>query len=89
MSTLSVEGCKQHENAIFFDIYQDWYFDQIEAGLADPNLAFQDICKKISDTMYAILVVDQAQADSYIAMAYAIGDQIGYPLSATVINYTK
>ena len=89
MSALSVEGCIQHENAIFLDTYQDWYFAQIEAGLADPDLAFQDICKKISDTMYAILVVDQAQADSYIAVAYAIADQIGHPLNATVVNYTK
>jgi hypothetical protein len=89
MDHLSTEGCTQHENEIFYDVYEDWHWDQIDSGLADPNLNFQDICKKISDTMYAILVTDQAQADSYIAMAYAIGDQIGYPLKATVVDHTE
>ena len=86
---LSTEGSTQHENYSqneTLNVYADWYFNQVEAGLADPNLVFDDICKKISDTEWSILVIDQAQADSYIAMAYAIGDEIGYPLNHIVVD---
>ena len=86
---LSTEGSTQHENYSqneTSNVYADWYFNQVEAGLADPNLVFDDICKKISDTEWSILVIDQAQADSYIAMAYAIGDEIGYPLNHIVVD---
>jgi|LakMenEpi03Aug12_release.lakeMendotaPanAssembly.Ray.scaffolds.fasta_scaffold824296_2 hypothetical protein len=89
---LSTEGSTQHENYSqneTSNVYADWYFNQVEAGLADPNLVFDDICKKISDTEWSILVIDQAQADSYIAMAYAIGDEIGYPLNHIVVDHTE
>jgi hypothetical protein len=89
---LSTEGSTQHENYSqneTSNVYADWYFNQVEAGLADPNLVFDDICKKISDTEWSILVIDQAQADSYIAMAYAIGDEIGYPLNHIVVDNTE
>ena len=89
---LSTEGSTQHENYSqneTSNVYADWYFNQVEAGLADPNLVFDDIWKKISDTEWSILVIDQAQADSYIAMAYAIGDEIGYPLNHIVVDHTE
>ena len=92
LNCLSIEGCTQHENYSqneISNVYADWYFNQVAAGLADPNLAFDDVCKKISDTEYSILVIDQTQADSYIAMASAIGDEIGYPFTSIVVDYTE
>lgn len=89
ISTTSVEGCTRHEDPLFLDVYLDWHYDQIDSGLADPNLDFTDICKKISDTAYEIFVTDQTQADSYIAMVSAIGEQIGYPVKATVVDHTE
>ena len=92
LNCLSTEGSTQHENYSQnepLNVYADWYFNQVQAGLADPNLVFDDICKKISDTEWSILVIDQAQADSYIAMAYAIGDEIGYPLNHIVVDHTE
>jgi len=86
MDNKSVEGREAHEHE-FQDTnsYQDWYFEQIEAGLADPNRGFVHL-KLAADTVYEILVTDQTQADSYIAMAYAVAERIGYPLSATVVD---
>ena len=86
---MSVEGCTRHEDPFFLNVYLDWYYDQIDSGLADPNLDFTDICQKISDTEYSILVTDQTQADSYIAMVSAIGEQIGYPVNTTVVDHTE
>ena len=86
---LSIEGCTHHENDIFYDTYLDWYYEQVESGLANPNLYFTDICEKISDTEYLILVTDQTQADSYIAMVSAIAEKIGYPVKATVVDHTE
>ncbi len=82
MDNKSVEGREAHEH---INSYQDWYFEQIEAGLADPNRVFVHF-KLAADTVYEILVTDQTQADSYIAMAYAVADRIGDPLSATVVD---
>ena len=86
MDNKSVEGREAHEHA-FQDInsYQDWYYNQIEAGLADPNRIFVPL-KLASDTVYEQLTTGQTQADSYIAMAYETAIKIGYPLSATVVD---
>ena len=86
MDNLSLEGRLTHEEEVG---YVDWYFSQAEAGLADSTLSFTPVYLA-SDSVYEVLVTNQTQADSYIAMAYAIGEKIGYPLNATVVdvNYT-
>ena len=81
----TVAGVEEHMAATE---YQDWLYDQHERGLADPSVIDVPL-EMISDTVAEILVTDQAQADSYIAMATALGERIGYPLSVTtVVDYT-
>ena len=70
------------------EVYLDWYLNQVDVGLADGTKQFC-MHEWTSETVCEILVTDQAQADSYIAMAYALADKIGYPLSATVVDYTE
>jgi hypothetical protein len=79
-------GLEAHENAT---AYTDWYLAQGDAGLVDWAYRFLPHCLA-SPTVYEILVTNQVQADSYIAMAYAEAGKIGHPLSATVVdvNYT-
>lgn len=86
MDNKSVEGRAAHE-AAFLDrkSYQDWYYEQVDAMLADKTTLFIPH-KFASDIVLEFLVTDQAQADSYIAMAYAVAERIGYPLSATVVD---
>jgi hypothetical protein len=86
MDNKTAEGANEHVNN--GGIYQDWYFDQVVAGLADSTKQYS-MYNWTSDTVCEILVTDQAQADSYIAMAYALADEIGYPLSATVVDYVE
>lgn len=86
MDNKTLEGANAH--TYNGEVYQDWYHDQVYAGLADGTRQFS-VYKWISDSVCEILVTDQAQADSYIAMAYALADKIGYPLSATVVDYTE
>ena len=83
---ISVDGRVAHENA-FADLNgpQDWYYDQIDAGLADPSRPFVPLML-VSDTVYELLVTDQAQADSFLATTYAAAEKIGYPLNGTVID---
>ena len=86
MDNKTLEGANAHTNNS--DVYQDWYVDQANAGLANDTTIF-NMYEWTSDTVCEIIVTDQAQADSFIAMAYALADKIGYPLSATVIDYTE
>ena len=86
MDNKTPEGANAHINSS--DVYQDWHFDQVDAGLADGAILF-NVYEWTSETVCEILATDQAQADSYIAMAYALADKIGYPLSATVVDYTE
>ena len=87
----SAKGRQAHESA-YLDVnaYQDWYYEQIDAGLADgrgPYVPF----KLVSDTVYEIIVTDQSQADSYVAMVDALGDRLGFPIagySVTDVDYT-
>ena len=85
MDNKSMEGREAHE-AAYTDkgAYQDWYFDQVDAGLADNRSTFAPYT--VTDAVYEFLMADQAQVDSYIAMAYAVAERIGYPLSATVVD---
>jgi hypothetical protein len=83
MDNKSHEGREAHDD--MWPDHQDWYFEQVEAGLADPTMPIV-LMKLASDTVYELLVTDQTQANSYIAMAYAIAERIGYPLSATVVD---
>lgn len=85
---LSVEGCLAHDTEDFVQTYTDWYYEQIETGRADPNLRWDDVCMKISDTEYSVLVTDQTQADSIIAMVQRTADNIGYPVKFTVMDYS-
>ena len=86
MDNKTFEGANAHTNNA--GVYLDWYYDQVVAGLADTTKQFS-IYEWTSDSVCEILVTDQAQADSYIAMAYALADEIGYPLSATVVDYAE
>jgi|688.fasta_scaffold1779327_1 hypothetical protein len=86
MDNNTPEGANAHTNN--GEVYLDWYFDQVDAGLADSTKQFC-VYEWISDSVCEILVTDQAQADSFIAMAYALADKIGYPLSATVVDYAE
>ena len=86
MDNKSQEGRMAHENASSDSGgLQDWYYDQIESGLADPTMAFVPI-KLVPDNVWEHLVTDQAQADSLIITALATAERIGYPLSATVVD---
>ena len=86
MDNHTPEGRMAHEAQ--FEVYQDWYFNQVDNGLADSTVDFNPY-EWVSDTVCEILVVDQSQADSYISMAYALADRIQYPLSSTVVDYTN
>ena len=86
MDNKSQEGANAHIDNI--EVYRAWYFDQVDAGLTDPARVFT-LHEWTSTSVCEIIVTDQTQADSYIAMAYALGDKIGYPLSATVVDYTE
>ena len=87
----SVEGRKAHESAYHDkNAFQDWYYDQVDVELADKNVPYVPY-KLISDTVYEILVSDQAQVDSFVAMVSALGERLGAPIadySATDVEYT-
>jgi hypothetical protein len=86
MDNKTIEGREALDNT-FLDLgsFQDWYFKQVEAGLADSTMIFVPQ-KLASDTVYEHLVTDQTQADSFIAMAYAQAERIGRPLSGIVVD---
>ena len=86
MDNKTPDGRAAHE--AYGETYLDWYFDQVEAGLADYNGSGFVSYEWVSDTVCEIIVTDQAQAESYIAMAIALGEKIGFPLSATIVDYT-
>jgi len=67
--------------------YLDWYFEQVETGLAD---GIMDFClyEWVSDSVCEIIVTDQVQAESFLAMATALGEKIGFPVSGTIVDYT-
>tara|TARA_R110000868_G_scaffold228194_1_gene481207 strand:- start:252 stop:590 length:339 start_codon:yes stop_codon:yes gene_type:complete len=86
MDNKTAEGCLAHENAFnLTDGLQDWYFAQADAGLVDPTRLFLP-SKKLSDTVYEILVTDQAQAESFLAATLAVAEKIGFPLSDTIVD---
>ena len=86
MDNKSVEGREAMEDALqILGGQQDWYYDQVEAGLADPLHYFLP-CYQSSDTEWEHLVADQDQADSFIAITLAVAERIGYPLTATVVD---
>ena len=87
MDNKTPEGADAHTDNR--ELYRDWYLDQVDAGLADGTKLFSEFFEWTSDSVAEILVTDQAQADSYIAMAYALADKMGYPLSHTVIDYPE
>ena len=70
------------------EVYFDWHFEQIEAGLADTAMAFVPY-EWVSDTICEIIVTDQVQAESFFAMATALGEKIGFPVSGTIVDYTE
>ncbi len=84
MDNKTVEGATAHTDNL--QTYTDWYYDQVDAGLADGTMQFDQICDWVSDSVCEIQLTDQAQVDSYVAMAYALADKIGFPLSATVVD---
>ena len=86
MDLKSADGRTAHENA-FTDPGgpQDWYYSQIDAGLADPTRTFVPLML-VSNTVYENLVADQAQADSFLANQYAMAEKIGCPLNGTVVD---
>jgi hypothetical protein len=86
MDNKTPEGAFAHTNNS--ETYTDWYYAQVVAGLADDTRSFTQH-EWTSPCVCEILVTDQAQANSYIAMAYTLADKIGYPLSATVVDYLE
>lgn len=77
----------QEEIAIFrhADEFVDWFYDQVAQGLADSArawLPYRDT--GIDGLTIEILVTDQAQADSYIAMGVATCEKLGYTVSYSV-----
>lgn len=86
MDNKSTEGRIALENA-FNDKggLEDWYYDQAEAGLADPFNSFLPTYQS-SETVWEHLVTDQTQADSFMATALAQAERIGYPLSGTIVD---
>ena len=91
MDNKTAEGCLTLEDA-FNNVggLQDWYYEQVDAGLADPSKSFTP-SNKLSDTVWEHLAADQAQADSLLAAALAIAEKVGCPLSGTIVdvNYTS
>ena len=64
---------------------QDWYFDQVEAGLADNSIDFCPF-RIIQDFVFEVLVTDQVQADSLMARSLAVAENIGRPLSGIIVD---
>ena len=65
--------------------FVDWFYDQVEQGLADSGrawLPYRDI--GIDKLTTEILVSDQTQADSYITMGVAAYEKLGYTISYSV-----
>ena len=60
---------KDRSNSV---VYEDWYFDQVDANLADPNLLFLPESWSSNDLVCEILCADQAQADSLIKLHHDI-----------------
>ncbi len=80
------EGANAHlENS---EQYEDWYYSQIDAGLADNTRFFTEY-EWTSPSVCEILVTDQAQAESFIAMATALGEKIGFPVTGIIVDYTE
>ena len=64
---------------------QDWWFEQVEAGLADNSLEFCPF-RFIPDFVFEVLVTDQVQADSFMARSLAVAENIGHPLSGIIVD---
>ena len=84
MDNMTVEGAYKHN--CYADDHKAWYQHQCQAGLADPLLGFLPH-EYVSNTVCHILVADQVQANSFIAMMYAQAKKIQCPLSATVVDH--
>ena len=64
---------------------QDWWFEQIEAGLADNSLEFCPF-RYVPDFVFEILVTDQVQADAFMVRTLAVAENIGRPLSGIIVD---
>ena len=67
----------------------DCFYDQVEQGLADSSHYFFPYCIEYHvehGWTAELLVADQAQADSYIAVEVAVAEQIGYSFSFTIVD---
>ena len=86
MDNKTQQGCLDLENAFHSaGGLQDWYFEQAEAGLADPSKSFVP-SNKASDTEWQHLATDQTQADSFLAAALAVAEKEGLPLSGEIVD---
>ena len=86
MDNKSAEGAAD----LFFAFHnvnglQDWYFDQVEAGLADNSLDFCPF-RIIPNFVFEVLATDQVQADSLMARSLAVAENIGRPLSGIIVD---
>ena len=86
MDNKTAEGCLALEDAFnAVGGLQDWYFAQADAGLADPANSFSP-SNKSSDTVWEHLLINQTQADSFLATALAMAEKMGLPLSGTIVD---
>ena len=75
------EGLIAHLNHV---AYADWYNNQVNNNLVDPNNSFLPF-KSTSATTNEVLCVNQLQAEELMAMIIKIDEQLNHPLTATTI----
>ena len=83
---LTVEGRAAHEHQ--GEVYQDWYFDQIDNGLADDTIGYAPY-EWVSDTVIEVLLTDQTQAESLLALCNTIAADVGFPVVGNIVDYTE
>ena len=65
--------------------WSDWFYDQVDQGLADSGRVwFPHQYTGEHGWTTELLVTDQMQADSYIAMGVALGASRGCPISYSI-----
>lgn len=84
--TECVACMQKHEDKKFTNHYIDWYYDQVDLGLADGNINFWALNKKISEYEYHTLVTDQKQADSFLELVQTIAKQVNCDIKYLVVD---
>ena len=79
----SIEGLRAHSNHIE---YGNWYNNQVD-NLVDPAHAWLPF-KYTGETTGEVLCVNQAQAEEFATLITNHGEQIGYPVATSIIDFS-